>query len=252
MYRYSFLALIGLIIARAPGLAETIAEPAPSITLTATFATPTDVDLSWKDTASDAQGYIVEWTNDPALDYVVLAYLGPDHRTYRHPRLVAESPQHYRVRAFHGAATAPVEVKLPDTLLDKEYIQRMEGAEDFSWAEPEKADQPSPIRRVSLRDTQTFVQATPGKLQAQLMPVTVSGFKVSWVDQSNDEEGFFLEIKLADQPAYEVVAVIQPDFTAIGYALAPPHRNALVRVRAYYYGLPSNRVQITTGKSATD
>jgi hypothetical protein len=222
--------------------------PASPITLTATLATPVDIDLSWKNAApAEAQVYAIEWTTDPELGFSVLEYVGPDQRTFRHPSLMPDTPQYYRIRPLHGQAPAPARVTLPADLLDKDYLARMESPEDFSWAAPAKSPAASPTLQLSMRDPQTASRAAPSQLKAALVPITVSGFKVTWTDQARDEEGYLLEIKPEGKDAFEVVARLEPDVTSIGYALSPPHRSAQIRVRAYYLGNPSNTVRLITG-----
>jgi hypothetical protein len=222
--------------------------PASPITLTATLATPVDIDLSWKNAApAETQVYAVEWTTDPELGFTVLEYVGPDQTTFRHPRLMPETPQYYRLRPLHGQAPAPVRVTLPADLQEKDYVIRMESPEDFSWGVPFKEPATSPMRMFALRDPKTASRAIPTQLKADLMPITVSGFKVTWKDHASDEDGYLLEIKPEGKGAFEVVARLEPDVTSIGYALSPPDRSAEVRVRAYYFGVPSNTVHLVTG-----
>jgi hypothetical protein len=224
----------------------------PALQLTATLVTPTDIELNWKDNAATpATLYALEWTGDLSIGYVVLAYLGPRQTSYRHVDLMSETPQNYRVRPIHGTPTPPVDVKLPAELSEKEYIDRMNGPEDYTWGEPEKKPAPAPTPLASLRDPKTASRAIPTHLKTALMPVTVSGFKVTWTDRANDEEGYLVEMKNAGETDFAVVALTEPDVTAIGYALAPPHRSAQIRVRAFYMGAPSNTVQLVTGIPAT-
>jgi hypothetical protein len=249
-----FLRLLFLLCANmASGAPESpvivAAVPPSTITVTAELLSPTDIEVKWNDRGSAAQGYVVEWTTDPATDYVVLAYLPAHVSSYQHRDLMPETTCHYRVRAVYGLPSAAVPVELPKSLPEDEYVTRMEGSEDYSWAVPAILPGPSPIARKSLRAPETAAAAAPNNLTVTLMPVTVSGFKATWTDRASDEEGYLLEMKTEGGDDYVVCAVLDPDINTIGYALAPPHRKALVRVRAYYFGPSSNLVSRISGRT---
>ncbi len=217
----------------------------PPIQLTATLASPVDIDLEWKDTVPGAAGHVVEWTADLKEDYVILATLPPDVTSFRHPNLMPQAACHYRVRAYYGPVSNSVEIVLPQGLSDAEYAARFEGEEDFSWGAPATAGAQAATK--SIRDASTAAAAAPADLKGVLMPVTVSGFKLTWTDRASDEEGYLLEMKPDGSADYRVSAMTAPNINSFGYALAPPARKALVRIRAFYYGKPSNLESKTTG-----
>ena len=80
------------------------------------------------------------------------------------------------------------------------------------------------------------------------MPVTVSAFKLTWTDRANDEEGTLIELKNEGRPEFEVVALVKPNVNSFGWALEPPFRKGVVRLRPYYFGEPSKLLHLTTPK----
>jgi hypothetical protein len=219
------------------------------IHLTATSISPLDIALHWTNAASDVAGYAVEWTADLKSEYVVLAFLPPTETSYVHPDLMPETTCHYRVRAFYGSASNAAEVNLPKELSDTEFITRYDGPEDYYWAIPRIVGGNGTAAKYSIKNPATALEAAPSDLKAELVPTTVSGFKVTWTDHARDEQGYFLEMKPDWSSDFKVVALVEPNINSFGYAFQPPTRKALVRVRAFYYGKPSNPISKTTGRA---
>src|SRR5262249_44576661 len=88
--------------------------PEPSIHLTATLISPIDIALDWKRTTTDAAGLIVEFATDPSGEYTIIEFLPPDQTRFLHPKLMPETAFYYRVRTYHGPASNPIEITLPD------------------------------------------------------------------------------------------------------------------------------------------
>ena len=237
--------------AAAPGPRAT---PDTSIRLTTKLTSPTDIWVSWIDPAADkAAGHIVEFASEPTGPYVVLEYALPSTTTHHHPDIQPGSTFVYRVRPFYGPASNPVDVVLPSTLSDAQYAKRMEADEDFNWAHPETRPEGT-VTRGRIRDENPAVQAeaAPTDLESKLMPITVSGFLLTWTDHSSDEEGFFIEQRLEGARDFRVVAITDKDVNKFGYALKPPDRKAQFRVRAFYYGKPSSLETLQTPSEKAD
>jgi len=216
--------------------------------LTAAMVSPVDIRLEWRDSDANAAGYVLEYTNDPKEDYVPLGFFPPDHKTFVHPRLMPETPFYYRVRPYYGPASNPVEVSLPKDLTDAAYVAAYAKPEDYHWAAPAIIPEDVEVTKGSIRNAASRAGAAPADLKAELVPSTVSGFKLTWTDHSTDEEGFFLEWKHEGSPEFFVCALVKPDVNSFGWAFEPPERKGSFRIRAYYYGKPSEVVMKITGK----
>ncbi len=216
--------------------------------LTVRQSSPLDAVLTWSDSAGNPGGYIVEYINQPADAWVILDFSPPGRNTFTHPRLAPRTPYRYRVRPFFGPTSKPVAVTIAEGLSDQGYAEAYASPEDYSWAPPQRLAVPGDavLARKSIRLPATAAGAAPGDLTAHVVKSTVSGFRLTWSDRSTDEEGFLLE-RLGDGRDFVVCAVVEPDINAFGWALEPPARQAKFRVRAYYYGPPSNVVSIVTG-----
>ena len=250
--RYPLLLISVLLIGRWTGEAaspKTPVGPSQQIRLAARLASPTDVTLEWKDPVPGAAGHIVEWTTDPQSGYTILEFARPGQTTFQHPDLMPDTTCYYRVRAYYGQATKPVEISLPKELSDAAYAAAYAKPEDYSWAPPRTLPDRTGVEKKSLRDPATAAAAAPTDLNIALVPSTVSGFKLTWTDHANDEEGYLIEIKPSGSTGFHVCAVVAPKTNSFGWAFEPPLRKAALRVRAFYYGRPSNIVHLTTGSS---
>jgi len=244
------LNFLALLAAAAVAGCATASSHRDRIQLTATLLSPHDIELKWTDPVPGAAGYTIEWTPDEQSEYVVVAFLPPYTNSFIHPDLMPLTTCHYRVRAFYGPASTPVEVSLPSALSDTEYAARYEAPEDFNWAVPQVVPGEGTVSKHSIRNPATPTDGTPADLKAELMPITVSGFKLTWTDHASDEEGYMLEMKRDAAPDFEVKALTEPDVNSFGYAFEPPMRHASYRVRAFYFSKPSNMVRRTTGPEA--
>ncbi|MET0532712.1 MAG: fibronectin type III domain-containing protein [Steroidobacter sp.] len=240
-------ALIGALVGcsrSTPGSVETDA-----IRLTASLVSPVDIALEWHAPATGVAGHVLEYTNRPGTeDYVPLGFFPPNHTTFTHLRLIPETEFYYRVRPYFGPVSNAVEVSLPKELTAEAYAAAYALPEDYRWAPPAIVPESSNVTGKSIRNTTTSADAAPANLQAELVTHTVSGFKLAWTDRSNDEQGFFLEGKREGAAEYQVYALLEPNINSFGWAFEPPEKTGSFRIRAYYYGEPSNVVTLLTGK----
>jgi hypothetical protein len=213
-----------------------------SLRLEAKVTSPTDVWLSWTDLgAGKVAGYVVEYASPPGGEYVALEFAPPSTTTHHHADLQAGTTFTYRVRPFYGPASSPVEIALPSTLSDDDFAARFEKDEDFDWSHPETRPEGNATRgRIRESNPGAQAEAAPSDLVGKLMPITVSGFLLTWTDRASDEEGYFIEQQLDGGGDFRVVAVTAKNINKIGYALKLGQRKSFFRVRAYYYGPPSN------------
>jgi hypothetical protein len=220
--------------------------PDSTIRLTATLVSPIDIALEWKDTSPDATGHTIEYATNPNGPFIILKFCPPSQTTYTHPKLMAQTTFYYRVRGIYGRATDPVVVTLPGKLSDAEYAAAYSKPEDYSWSGPKTLPDQTPVEKKSIRDAATVAEAAPTDLKATFVPVTVSGIQLTWTTHSSDEDGFLLEAKAKDSPEFDVIALIAPKINAFGWGLQPPARKGTFRIRAFYYGTPSNLETKTT------
>ena len=243
--RLLLILLGGLMGCSNPGHRATEAD---RIQLTATMISPVDIILKWEDSDTNAAGHILEYTNDPKEEYVPLGFFPANHTSFTHPRLIPDTKFFYRVRPYYGPASNPVEVSLPKELTAEAYAAAYALPEDYGWAPPVTRPEPLNVTKDSIRNAATFAEAAPSDLKAELATNTVSGFKLTWTDHSHDEEGFFLERKREGSSEFLVCALVEPNINSFGWAFEPPEKTGSFRIRAYYFGKPSNVVMKITGK----
>jgi hypothetical protein len=208
--------------------------------LSATLVSPTDIALEWKGREADAAGRTVEFATQARGEYTILQFVPVSRTRYTHPDLLPETPFYYRVRPFYGPASGPVEVTLPDGSFDEEAHKG-----DPEWAAP-RTVAPTPDTKRSIRSASTAAVAAPTGLQATVVDANGIGF--TWADHASDEEGYLLEVKPQGSPEFEVAAVLDPDINSFGLVTLPGEKRASYRVRAFYYGKPSNVAHQTTGQ----
>ena len=73
-------------------------------TLTATAKSPSEIDLSWKDTNSSETGYLIERSLD-AVTFVQIAAVGVNVHAYKNLGLTEKTTYYYRVRAYQTSET---------------------------------------------------------------------------------------------------------------------------------------------------
>lgn len=188
-------------------------DPVAGVSLNATLVSPIDVALDWSGLPPDATSSIVEFATEPEGRYTILDFVSADQHTYRHPDLMPKTPFYYRVTPVLGPVSAAVEVRLPAATIFR-------GAASVS---PE----------------------APGEVAVK--SVGGDGVRVSWTDNTTDEEGFLLEIRPAGGTQYRVAGSIDPNSTFVELDTQPAERTASYRVRAFHRGTPSNLAHQTTG-----
>jgi hypothetical protein len=227
-------------------------SPPDLIQTRARLLTPQDVLVEWSDPSRTAAGHVLEYVNEPTDEWVILGFFPRAQNSFKHARLAPQTPYRYRVRAFFGPASAPVEVTVAKDLSDRAYAKAYALPEDYAWAPPTKAAAAGAIAgKGSIRSPVTAAFAGPADFRAQLVASTVSGFQLTWRDRSSDEEGFLLE-RIESGGRFVVCATLEPDVTAFGWALEPPARKARFRLRAFYFGPASSVVSVTTGADPSE
>lgn len=224
-----------------------ISKTDDTIKLTASMPSHYDVALTWRDPSSVCAGHIVEFATEPDGQFTTLGFWPANQNNFLHPRLVPDTTFFYRVRPYSGSASAPIEISLPSNVSDAEYAARYAKPEDYSWGAPETVPARNAADRKSIRDSKTAATAAPTDLHAVIAPETVSGIHLTWTDRDNDAEGYLIEMKADNDSDYKVCAIVGPNINSFGWSLCPPQRKGSFRVRAYYFGQPSNLVSEKTG-----
>lgn len=101
-----------LILALPACSAGTRAESAQP--LDGVLTTPTDIDLSWRDTRPGIAGHVLEFATDEAGPWTVLQYLAPEVTAYRHPDLLPDTTFRYRLRSYTGPTVRPARTDRAD------------------------------------------------------------------------------------------------------------------------------------------
>jgi hypothetical protein len=209
------------------------------IRLSARLASPTDVALQWTGGDAGAAGRTVEYANEANGQFVVLQFLSPAQTAFTHPDLMPATTFYYRVRPYYGPTSDAVQVDLPPGEYDDAAHE-----DDPDWGAPGTRPEPGAARQ-SIRTAPA--SAAPTDLRATVRDA--NGIAFTWTDHATDEDGYLLEVRPTGAADYRVAAVLDADVNTYGLVTLPNEKHASYRVRAFYFGPPSNVVHETTGKA---
>lgn len=206
--------------------------------LTATLATPIDIDLQWQNNAANAAGSFVEYSPYANDEFVVITALAPDAAKYRHPHLLPHTRFVFRIVPFFGPASSVAEIKT-----GKEGKQQGPTA-----AEIANTNLPTAGSKKSIRSMATLAAGAPADFRAALIPP--AGVKFDWIDHASDADGYLLETKPEWGSKFEVAAILPPHTTTLTSYGLPFDAGFTFRVRPFFYGKPSNVAEQTTGNDS--
>lgn len=223
------IGLTGGMASSAPDTAKT-AFASPT-NLTATLADSHNINLKWKNHATEPFGNFVEALIGGGSNFVTLAIVGSDVDSYRHPNLAPNTKFVYRIHPFYGRVSNTVEVttgKAPATP-SNEADALLDTKEDLSTGAAQKK---------SIKTLATFAKAAPTKLSATLTSPTIAVLK--WVDHASDEDGYLVEAAPNANGRFQAIALLPPHAASFRVAGLPPETKCDFRVRAFFYGTCSN------------
>jgi len=200
-------------------------------------ATPTngDIMVRWKNNAAAVGGVWIEYTT-PGSDYIQLDALDSDsgETSFLHPNVPPQTTLLYRLQPFFGEPTKSVGITT-ETVLSNHVSHLSMGPID-----PTNSVASDRFQKYSLRTMATFSQAMPADLSTELSSPT--SVDVRWKDHSTDEDGYLLEISAHPDEAFVPCALLPPDTTSFRKTELPPRTKCYFRVRAFFYGQPSDPV----------
>jgi len=218
--------------------------------LVATMPDPYDVHLQWTNHTAIEGGNLVEfqlWPEGASLprkerkDFLILDFLKADETTFQHKDLGSETVLTYRIHPYFGKSSGPVPITT--------------GSVDAAKTEPEEPDGPveeSPVDvksrsgdLYSIRRAETFAEAAPTDVTASLSGPT--HVVLRWKEHAADADGYFVELSLHPDKDFQVCALLPSHTTSFRKTGLPPATRLYFRVRAFFYGRPSNVVTETTG-----
>jgi hypothetical protein len=210
----------------------------PSL-LTATLTNGNSIVLRWKNNATAEGGLWVEYAQPDYVWFKLDAFPSDKHMTsFVHPDLAPQTVYMYHILPFFGQPTGPVEITT-GIAASTNLTDLVSGPIDSTNRIPSGEHLP----KYSIRKLQTFAMATPTDLTATLSSPT--SVDLHWKDQALGEDGYFLEV--SRHPAREFVpcALLPAKATSFRKTGLPPETKCYFRVRAFFYGKPSNQASVT-------
>ncbi|MDE3100564.1 MAG: fibronectin type III domain-containing protein [Verrucomicrobiota bacterium] len=217
---------------------ETAAFASPG-GLTATLTNGNNAILRWKNHATVDGGNWVEYTQ-PGYDYIKLDAFSSDENvaSYFHADLPPRTTFIYKIQPFFGRPTPAVEITTGIVTSNNAPVLA-----DGPIASAHSVSRKT-ARRFSLRALQTFARAMPSDLKATLSSPT--SVDLRWKDHAEDEDGCLLEISAHNNRDFVPCALLPPAADSFGKTGLPPQTKCYFRVRAFFYGNPSNIASVTT------
>jgi hypothetical protein len=199
--------------------------PAPQgESLTATLVDGDNVNLSWHNAGPPPAGEVVEYSNTATGTYTPLDFLPPSRTSYAHQKLIPDTAFYYRVVPYFGPTSNTITVDLPPGPSDDNA---------GTWATP--ATLPGPPPHASVHTS----AGAPSGLRATVEDA--SGIKLTWTDNDTDAAGYFVEVRPQGSSDFQVAQVLDPKIDTCGVIITrPDEQHATIRIRAFYYGTPSN------------
>lgn len=189
--------------------ATTLTLKAPS-NLTATALSPSQIKLTWTDNSLDETRFYIERKTGASGTYSTLASVYANTTTYTDTSASQNTEYYYRVRAYNNGGYSPY-------------------------------------------SNETVAATPPLTLNAPSNPtasaLSHSQIKLTWTDNSSDEQYFYIERKTGATGTYSQVATVGANVTTYTNTSLSQHTEYYYRVRAYGAGLYSaysNEVSAST------
>ena len=180
-----------------------VVPPAVPSNLQATAASSTAIDLTWVDTSNNEEGFRVYFGTDSSNVTNLVATLGPGSTSYQHTGRVVNTTYYYKVTAYNTSGES--------------------AASNFA----EATTQPVPVSP----------PAAPSTLQA--IAASVSAINLTWVDNSNNEDGFRVYFGTDSSNVTTLVATLGAGITSYQHTGLAASTTYYYRVTAYNTAGPS-------------
>jgi hypothetical protein len=207
--------------------------------LTAALTNGNNIILHWKNNSTTDGGNWVEFAT-PGSEYVQLDVFMSDANgsTFVHPRVAPQTTFIYRIHPFFGKTAGPVEITTGIPTTNSPSLGEGPIASTNEIASGKQTE------KFSIRAMRTFAEAAPTDIEATLSSPT--SVDLHWKDCASDEDGYFLEIAPSGGGKFYACALLPPDTTSFRKTGLPPNTKCYFRVRAYFYGKPSDPASINT------
>jgi hypothetical protein len=199
------------------------------------------VDLHWKNNATAPGGGWVEFTT-PGDDIIKLDAVWPDKTSFRHPDLAPETKFIYRILPFYGKPSKAVAITT-GSAPSKPSVEE-EGPLD----EPDKTAATDASHQKSIRSISSFEDASADQVTVTLSSPTSA--VIRWADRASDEDGYLVEVSGDPQKDFKICALLPANATSFRKIQLPPQMKCYFRVRAFFYGEPSNLASVSTPSAA--
>jgi hypothetical protein len=222
---------------------------APPSDLVATMPDPYNLHLRWKNHATAEGGNLVEFQLHPEgaplsaeeqKEFLILGFLGRKEDTFRHENLGSETVFSYRIRPYFGTCSEPASITTGSAAAAEN-----EPAEPEGPLEEPRENPKTESTLKSIRAPSSFAAAAPIGLTLSLSSAT--HVVLRWEDHAANEDGYLVEISPHPDRDFQVCALLPPHTTSFRKIGLPPETKIYFRVRAFFYGPPSNLVTKTTG-----
>lgn len=197
-----------------------------------------DVQLQWSNNpvAADGGNWVEFATPGSEFTKLVVFLRDTGATEFVHPRVAPESQFIYHLQPFFGQASTPEKIITGEASTNGPALE--EGP-----LPPDTNRVTTAAQKVSMRTPQTLAAATPDLTATLSSPTSVD---LRWADKASDEDGYVVEGATDLQGPYFVCALLPPDTESFRKIELPAQTNCFFRVRAFFYGKPSDTVSVMT------
>jgi hypothetical protein len=211
---------------------------APPSLLTATRTNGNSIILHWKNNATAAGGVWVEYAQPDDAWFKLDAFPSDEDTTsFVHADLAPQTVYIYHILPFFGQPTRPVEITT-GIASSTNLTDLGSGPIDSTNGIPSGER----IPKYSIRKMGTWAMATPTDLTASLSSPT--SVDLHWKNHASAEDGYFLEASRHPDREFVPCALLPAKATSFRKAGLPPETKCYFRVRAFFYGKPSEPVSV--------
>ena len=173
-----------------------LSPPTAPTNLTASAVSSSQINLSWRDNASDEAGFRIERSPDGTA-FAEIATVGANVTTYANTGMTAATQYWYRVRAYNNTGTSGYAGPIPATTL--------------------AVPQPQP-------------PSAPTALSGAQKNGQIA---LAWTDKSNNETGFAIHRSIDDGKSYNQIATVAQNVSTYVDTSPGKSRSVFYRVRAF-------------------
>ena len=215
----------GIVVGNSSSSADILFTP---YNLRTTIVLPTQISLSWIDNSTNETGFRIERSLTRNTKYSLLTTVATNIAYYEDRNVTPGVDYYYRVCGFNDTQYSAYSAEVLCNTATQNYILDLETPTALTYTIV-----PPPM-------------LMPPQDGEDTPPDIPPSLNISWVDNSNNENGFILEFQLPGNPQWQTYATVGPNTTSYS-RLVNAQNYFYLRIRAFNYAgysPPSNIIEV--------